>query len=283
MALIETVLVPIDFSPSSECGARIAAQLAGRLRARAILLHVAEPRPDLGEEDGYEGEESPSEAAAYGAEHLAEVAKRAGFGDAGPEQLIVEGEPAEAVCREAEQRGADLIVLATRGFGVFRRDLLGSNAAKVLHDTAIPVLTTVHCGEGARQASSIRRILCSVDLNHPVLDSLRWAQELARELGASLSALYIAPELPIEEQTRVDFQSTLLASSRRRMGEVLAEAGVEADPILEIGPLGPTLAATAERLSADLLVLGRRSGSEGRMSGHTFQILRSSPCPAISV
>jgi len=281
MALVKTLLVPVDFSSGSQSGVRLAARLAGKLEARAILLHVMPPRRRAGEEDGYEGGESPNEADAYGAEQLAEIAQGAGL--KASEQLIEEGEAPQVICREAEQRGADLIVLSTRGLGAYRPNLLGSNTAKVLHDTAVPVLTTVH-RNGSRAADKpIDSIVCSVDLNRPNLESLRWARDLAMTLGAKLSALYVAPEFPIEEQAPVDFQSTLLASSRRRMAEVLAEAGVEAEAVVDTGRLGSTVAAAVQRLSGDLLVLGRRSASEGRVTGHTFEILRASPCPVASI
>lgn len=284
MATVKTLLVPIDFSPSSESGARLAARLAERHKAQVILLHALPPRAEASGDsvEGYEGGESPNEADAYWAERLAEVANRAGCGGSS-EQLIVEGEPPEAICREAERRRVDLIVLATRGFGSFRADLLGSNAAKVLHDARIPVLTTVH-EQGLRsEARACGGVVCSLDLSAPSVDSLRWANAMARDLGVPLYTLYVAPELPIEEQARSDFQSTLLASSRRRMAEVLADVQVEAESLIESGGLGPTVASVVERLGAGLLVLGRRSEGEGRITGHAFEILRSSPCPVVSV
>lgn len=281
MAQFKTLLVPIDFSPSSESGARLAARLAKRLDARAILLYACPRRQRLAE-DGYEGGESPNESEAYGAERLAEVATRAGFG-ASTEQLIEEGQPSEVICREAEERGADLIVLATRGFGAYRADLLGSNTVKVLHDSSAPVLTTVHRGEAPAGGKQLSRIVCSVDLNNPSLEALRRARDLASAAGASLTALYIAPAIPIEEHARKDFQATLLASSRRRMTQILEEADVEAEVIIEPGALGSSVAAVIERLGADLLVVARRAKGAGRLTAQGYEILRSSPCPVLSL
>ena len=45
---------------------------------------------------------------------------------------IVEGTPQEAIVQEAEEWGADLIVLGSHGYGRFRRTVLGSVAGAVV-------------------------------------------------------------------------------------------------------------------------------------------------------
>ena len=52
---------------------------------------------------------------------------------------VIEGSPAEALCRVARHRRADEIVIGTRGVGRFR-GLLGSVAHDVLHQAHCPVL-----------------------------------------------------------------------------------------------------------------------------------------------
>lgn len=50
------------------------------------------------------------------------------------------GEPAEALVRQAEEEGADLIVVGTRGLNFAQRALLGSVSTKVVHDAPCDVL-----------------------------------------------------------------------------------------------------------------------------------------------
>jgi hypothetical protein len=66
----------------------------------------------------------------------------------------------------ARRWGADLLMMPTHGRGTFRRLLLGSVTAKVLHDLECPVWTDVH-SETAPPIEEIhcRRILCAVDLS----------------------------------------------------------------------------------------------------------------------
>ena len=58
-----------------------------------------------------------------------------------------------------------LIAMPTHGYGPFRRFILGSNTAKVLHDADCPVLDRRPSGSApADSAAAIHRILCALDL-----------------------------------------------------------------------------------------------------------------------
>ena len=58
------------------------------------------------------------------------------------------GDPAETVLDVAEQEESDLIVMGTRGFGTFRRLLLGSVSSQVLAQAHCPVLLVKGMPEG---------------------------------------------------------------------------------------------------------------------------------------
>jgi nucleotide-binding universal stress UspA family protein len=76
---------------------------------------------------------------------LDELIERAG-GDLEVEKVVVQGSPAEAILKQAETGGHDLIVMGTRGRGELRSLLLGSVSHHVLQTSPIPVLV-VHAGE----------------------------------------------------------------------------------------------------------------------------------------
>src|ERR1700719_3484879 len=50
------------------------------------------------------------------------------------ESLVLYGEAAHRIVECAAERHADLIMLPTRGLGMYRRLIIGSNVDKVLHD-----------------------------------------------------------------------------------------------------------------------------------------------------
>ena len=56
-------------------------------------------------------------------------------------------DPATAIISFAETNGVDLIMMPTHGYGPVRSFLLGSVAAKVLHDARCPVWTSSHAGD----------------------------------------------------------------------------------------------------------------------------------------
>jgi nucleotide-binding universal stress UspA family protein len=60
----------------------------------------------------------------------------------GIEATFIEGhgDPAEVIVQEAEQSGADLIIVGTRGHGTAKRILLGSVSTHVVHNAPCDVL-----------------------------------------------------------------------------------------------------------------------------------------------
>ena len=75
---------------------------------------------------------------------MAEIlaAAKAHAADAGveAETHLVAGDPAAAICRLAEDRGADMIVMGSRGHGPLAAALLGSVAAHVVQHAHCPVM-----------------------------------------------------------------------------------------------------------------------------------------------
>jgi nucleotide-binding universal stress UspA family protein len=61
-----------------------------------------------------------------------------------PAIRLEDGDPATVIDWVAQQENSDLIMMATKGSGKFRRLLLGSVAAKVLHDVKCPVFMSAH-------------------------------------------------------------------------------------------------------------------------------------------
>jgi nucleotide-binding universal stress UspA family protein len=51
------------------------------------------------------------------------------------------GDPAQVICRFAEEEGIDLVVMATHGRTGLRHILLGSVAERVVRHSSVPVLT----------------------------------------------------------------------------------------------------------------------------------------------
>jgi nucleotide-binding universal stress UspA family protein len=143
MTLVHRILVPTDFSVCAEHAFEYAAELAVKLAAPLVLLHVY-PLPVAYGPEGIVWQMAPSvsdiEAELVTAlTKLAVRARELGVRDV--ETVTASGGAWREILRVAEDRACDLIVMGTHGRGGFEHLLLGSVAEKVVRKARCPVLT----------------------------------------------------------------------------------------------------------------------------------------------
>ncbi|KGI77560.1 universal stress protein [Oleiagrimonas soli] len=138
------ILLPTDGSDLSMHAVDAGIQLASRLDAKVLGLHVAPRYPVMSymteivtiSESQY-NEESAERAERY----LAEITARAkAAGVACDTHYTFDDHPAKVIAAIAEERGCDLIVMASHGRRGFDRLLLGSETQRVLLGSKLPVL-----------------------------------------------------------------------------------------------------------------------------------------------
>jgi nucleotide-binding universal stress UspA family protein len=203
--------------------------------------------------------------------------------------VVLEGDPTDTIVEFASVEKCNLIVMPTHGYGPFRRFLLGSVTAKVLHDAICPVWTGPHM-ESAPDYSSVhfRNIVCAIDLGLHSREVLCWAAGFAREFGAHLSIVHAIPS----SATRLggfyfdpDWRTQLTKTAVERIAHFRQEMQIEGSVAIEAGEPPVVVATAAETLKADLLVIGR--GSTPRAHGHlptnAYAIVRQSSCPVVTV
>jgi nucleotide-binding universal stress UspA family protein len=283
---IHKVLCPVDFTDRSRGAARYAHSIAARFNAELELLYVLEPNPTVwgSIEVGAPQVQEILESRRAGAERdLAATLA----GETGKiSRLVVKGDAATHIVERAKNSGADLIVMATHG-GKFRRFILGSVTAKVLHDAECPVITGVHVAEPSGGEFHLDRVLCAVDLKPESEQVLRWAGRLAKEAGARLTAMYVQPalEMYLGESYDPRWHGQLTEFGRKKIGEMQRASGVEAEILVESSnDVAGCVAAKAEATGADLVAIGRgERGVLGGLRTQSYAIIRRSPCPVLSV
>jgi nucleotide-binding universal stress UspA family protein len=141
MLTVRTILVPVDFTETSDRALDYAVSMAARFEAKVVVLHAYEI-PVYGFPDGAlvaSGEVAGriSEAAQKALDRLVEARQNKG---AKLTALLRTGAAYELANTVAEEVDADLIVIGTHGRKGLARALLGSVAENVIRTAKRPVL-----------------------------------------------------------------------------------------------------------------------------------------------
>ena len=292
MPKLSRILVPVEFSPRCRGAVQYAEALSSHFHCEIVLLHVVlPPLASL----------SPFEAMAYtsAGDLTREIVEQrtadleafpcSSPPDATVRRVVLEGDPTQTIVEFASNEKCDLIVMPTHGYGPFRRFLLGSVTAKVLHDAICPVWTGPHM-ERAPDYSTLHfhHIVCAINLGLHSREVLCWAAGFAREFGAQLSVVHAIPS----SATRLggfyfdpDWRTQLTKTAMERITFLRQEMAIEASVAIEAGEPPVVVASAAEAMNADLLVIGR--GSTPRAHGHlptnAYAIVREAACPVVTI
>lgn len=291
MSSLQRVLFPIDFSDASIAFAPLVRQMAQRFEATLTVLHsfdrvtgyslaptfeatgYAEPAPI--------SYTSPLQEMRRDREERLEQFARAQFAGVRHTTRLRDGDPATVIGWEVQRDKTDLVMMPTRGLGRFRRLLLGSIAAKVLHDVSCPVLTSAHQSESpVASPCDYSSIVCAVELSPEMDTVLRMAGLLAQAYRARVCLLHL------EGSRDKHHREASVRSLRQAFSEVLNnDEGVNFTVrVLDASiPEGIRLIATEE--AADLVIVGRghQQGTFSRLLSRLYDIVRESPCPVLSV
>ena len=194
-------------------------------------------------------------------------------------------QPALVISEYARKEHVDLIMMPTHGHGPFRRLLLGSVTAKVLHDAECPVWTDVH-EERSLMRAGCNAVLCAVDCGLEAVTSIQWAAEFASSYGAQLTLVHAIPALagPTPAADR-RFRKYLADHARAHIDDLQQKAGTTARVCVEGGKIAETVRNAALQHAADLIVIGQGCLHEtlGGLRSNAYAIVRESPCPVVRV
>jgi nucleotide-binding universal stress UspA family protein len=288
MSSFNTILFPVDFSDRVRAAAHHVQAIATRYQSKLILLNVLE------NPTGYPGDldfgalstaMNVDDRTSSAKDLLVKFAAEA-FPSLDVEARVETGDPAGTIVRVSEEAHVDLITMPTHGYGGFRRFILGSVTAKVLHDAQCAVWTGIHLSDAPPADAAVRSIVCALDLTEASLPPFQLSVQIAKDHGATLTISHAVPgsdAIP-ERLMDVEFRQHLIADARGRIEALLAPAGVTAGVCIESGDVHKVVSICAKAHQADLVVIGRaRHSGYGRLRTHSYAIIRESPCPVISL
>jgi len=286
MTTFQNILFPVDFSERCLQSMSYMAGIARKFNSELTLLHAL----DIYNPFGYG---AISSTVAYG--EAADVLKRqrefalADFGSEVLEGLAVRrvmemGEPADCITRYAGQHAVDLIAMPTHGGGRFRRLLLGSITAKVLHDTDCAVWTTSH--SEALASPDIESILCPVDASPNAARLIHAAEDIAAQYGAVVRLVHAIPasDAGATGDRDMSFERFLFDTEARQIAARQEEARTHFEVCVKAGNVPAVVREASVQYNADLVVMDRGRLQEflGPFRSSAYEIIRESPCPVLS-
>lgn len=297
---LDRIVVGIDFRPSS---------LAALHWARGVLA----PRAELVVVHALDAGDPPSPLSPAPEPSDAELASGVEYAEARLRTLVdALGPPAaRAVVRAdrgpvvvatvAEETGADLIVVGTRGPGAPPSSRLGSTAERLIRISPVPVLLAA---DGQRPRPS--RILVPLDESELTSPVLAWTALLADLWGASVTLLHVVSPVPAAadsattadratpDEVRAEVREDAALWLARVAGELgrpgaartAATPGPEVTTIVAAGSPGDVVLATAAQQRAEMIVMGRRGAGRifsGLIGSTASTVLRGADCPVLVV
>jgi nucleotide-binding universal stress UspA family protein len=264
------ILLATDGSSEAERALAMAATLSRRLGAELHLVSV-EPMPDplswpeariMSPELRGDVRERAEDAARKLLEGQAEKIEEMDLEIS--EVHAVAGRPDTEIVRVAEEVGAGLVVLGSRGLGPVRRAVMGSVSLSVVHHSHGSVL--VVRGEGGDLPGPI---LLAVDGSEQARVAAEAAAEISSSTDSGLHVVFVMPTAEqlyghhfyareLQESVREQAEDEVRAFLDEQVGWLEEHGGKVEDTHRAIGRPDAEIVRLAEELGVGLTVVGNR-------------------------
>ena len=288
---METILVPIDFSPASLYPIQWAKFIAQRTNASIHFVSVhnfaypvatALMPPVIGPEAEIR-EQLHRDLQTVA---ISQKVLQASF-------HVRAGRPFDQICQTASEIQADLIVLATHGRTGWERAFLGCTVERVIRHAPCPVLVARQTRAGLKHELRLRKIVVPVDFSDCAAHGLRYAVGLAQWFGAELSLLNVVklhhdlPPVVIYSPSKLSRWAREIATAHMEdLVNAIDFGGVKFETAIKIGSPVQKVCRYARRFGADLIVTSThgRTGLPHILIGSTAeQIVRYARSPVLVV
>jgi nucleotide-binding universal stress UspA family protein len=284
------ILAATDESAAGRQAVRAGLEVAARASARLTILRVVSFSgvPLLGPSR----EDSPSKRAVAAGTARERLQRWLGAdlpsAETGPpvELDIAFGVPAIEICRFAEQRGADLLVLGRKRRSAVVRLCLGDTADAVVRRSTVPCLLV------QPDSSAIHQLLVALDGSERGMSVLAAARGFAEAVGAGIRVVTIEPSEGPSSRTRAAALPLTRSSRLRRTVEPIvarapASRGSTEDGVaVRHGRVVPEILAEVEQSGPDVLAFGHhRGGPPGIIEGKNTarELAQTAPVSVLAI
>lgn len=206
---MKTILIPIDFSALSHSTAHFGLDLAQRLNARAVLLHVVEPSPPvsvfegpvvaLGNWNDVLHDQMVQKLNQFQVD-IRDYQRQQKLAAVPLSTRIVVGQPARAILEVAETERASFIIMGTVGAANAWDKLVGSVTSSVAQQADRPVWILPH----AVELNSLRTFAYFADLEGDEVRCINQVMNLGERLRATLEVVHVSTTADGEELDAAD-------------------------------------------------------------------------------
>ena len=278
--MIETILLASSGPGNTETMFKALLEIPMIQRSQVTVLKVVPPKTAAG---------NMGDQRSDNAQELTETIARLGIETAKVTPMLREGEPKDEVCKVADEIGADLIIMGSRGLSGLKAIFKNSVSQYVFQLSSRPMLLVK---DDLYSIRPVKRVLVALDKSDMAKESLKVAIDLTRDI----------------KDSELVFVHTL--SNLRNSVDEAINANPETDPVLAPaiaeakryrinyrcvapeGQPGKRICELADSLNVNLLVLGstdrRPSIAKGlpdidRLLGKSLSdyVRVNAPCPVL--
>jgi nucleotide-binding universal stress UspA family protein len=280
---LENILFATDFSASAETAKLYVQALAERYQSRVRVMHVIDLSAALNAPDAGL---SIDVFRRSGGETLSRLKSDLTSERIDVKTVLCEAMNPAAEILEAAHDGSSLLVIGTRGHKGLARLVLGSTAEQLIHQARCPILTI---GPGVRPPDlpvSFQRIVYATDFSPEAAKAFVFALSFAQDFGSHLYLCHVLPEPASADRMDDHELNARFTGALQSLVPDVAREFCEPECVLEHGVAADGILLLAQRLKADLIVLGTRKSShwfDNFKIGVAFQVICGSHCPVLTV
>jgi nucleotide-binding universal stress UspA family protein len=277
MKLLQNILVPVDFNPSSIHAIKYAASISGTFNSHLILLHVISAEKLSSQSEVMLKETVREKYDALRSEVGPDIAERM-------ELVIERGVVFEQIIRTSIKRDVNVIIAGT---GDHPEGRLSTMVEKLMRKNQVPLWLVKN-----HDMPPVKKILCPVDFSDASVRAMNNAILLATKLDAVLTVMHVYTEIDIQSpRLRVDNEEEnrrLLENKKTEMAAFIKRfelSAVRHDILLEKGQPDVKILDTLRTQNTDLLIMGttgKSSLSRILMGSVTEKVTREATCSFIT-
>jgi len=283
---VKKILLATDFSSASEKATAYAGALARRFSSTVEIAHVFDPSVVASYEEAIVGL-PVNERRRIATEDLERLRDDLSASGIKAQTTLPEGHrPYANLLEIAKDHEVDLIVAGTESKSGIERLLLGSTAEQLIRNAECPVLTVgPHTKLPGDAALAFQTIVYATDFSAEAAKAAVYALSFAQDSGAHL---YFCCVLGVQTDTTAKRES-LDKTFQTALQRMIPESSYDwcsPECVVEHGNAAKAILELAERVHADLIVLGARKASFWLTHverGVTPDLLAQATCPVMTI